>query len=228
MRRPSYAAIASTLAVCIAVGGAAWASIPDPSGVIHACRLTSGKKVGLLRVIDTGAGQSCKATETPLSWNQTGPRGASGAPILDRISVTGATISPDAGTVPLDASQAQVTLQPWHYPTGQSWGRMSITLPSACHDADGNSRAPSISVIVLLSGLPVFNSGAGGALGSTIDRNLASNEGTFDAANAAGLFSTTDPIDASVSVVTASNCVRAGETGTMNTLALHIGGRDVG
>jgi hypothetical protein len=41
------------------------ASIPDASGVIHGCRKTSG---GALRVIDTGAGQTCMANETALNW----------------------------------------------------------------------------------------------------------------------------------------------------------------
>ncbi len=57
------------------VGSVAVASIPDAQGVIHGCYLTSG---GRLRVIDSDKGQHCKATETPLNWNQTGPQGLPG------------------------------------------------------------------------------------------------------------------------------------------------------
>lgn len=52
------------------------ASIPDHSGVIHACYGKNGNKI--LRVIDTGKQQHCAATETALTWNQTGPAGARG------------------------------------------------------------------------------------------------------------------------------------------------------
>src|SRR5437879_3725406 len=59
----------------LAAGGIAYASIPDGSGVIHGCYKTIG---GSLRVIDTGSGGACNAGETPLGWNQTGPRGPTG------------------------------------------------------------------------------------------------------------------------------------------------------
>jgi len=56
-------------------GGIAYATIPDSSGVIHACFLN---QEGQLRVIDTGA--TCRRNETPLSWNQTGSQGQQGPP----------------------------------------------------------------------------------------------------------------------------------------------------
>jgi hypothetical protein len=79
----------------MAVAGAAFgvatavqASIPDASGVIHACYNTSiahGNPVGGLRVVDTSKpGGNCAAWETPVSWNvkgvtgSAGPRGAQG------------------------------------------------------------------------------------------------------------------------------------------------------
>jgi len=52
------------------------AAIPDSSGVIHACRSSNN---GSLRVIDS-ANQTCKAGETELTWNQTGPQGPVGFP----------------------------------------------------------------------------------------------------------------------------------------------------
>jgi len=51
------------------IGGAvAWASIPGPDGVIHACY---GRAHGQLRVIDSKSG-ACDKTENPLSWDQHG------------------------------------------------------------------------------------------------------------------------------------------------------------
>jgi hypothetical protein len=74
------------LALCVAAlvmvaGGIAYAAIPDSNGVIHACYLKAagGQPQGSLRVIDTAKSQTCKATETALNFNQTGPQGAPGA-----------------------------------------------------------------------------------------------------------------------------------------------------
>lgn len=58
-----------------AAGGIAYASIPDPAGVIHGCYQKSN---GSLRVIDTQAGGTCGSAENPLNWNQTGPAGPRG------------------------------------------------------------------------------------------------------------------------------------------------------
>jgi hypothetical protein len=58
--------LAVAIVVVLALGAAAaLAAIPDSAGVIHACRNNSS---GALRVIDTGAGQSCTSSETALSW----------------------------------------------------------------------------------------------------------------------------------------------------------------
>jgi hypothetical protein len=57
------------------VAGIALASIPDAAGVIHACY---GNQFGILRVIDTAKGQSCRKGETALDWNQQGPPGPQG------------------------------------------------------------------------------------------------------------------------------------------------------
>lgn len=62
----------------IAAGGVAWATIPDSSGAIHACRDTS---TGALRVIDPSTGGACSTgKEAELDWNQTGPAGPAGSP----------------------------------------------------------------------------------------------------------------------------------------------------
>ena len=66
--------VAAAILVCAAV---AYATIPDAAGVIHGCYNTVN---GNLRVIDVGAGQTCKPVEAPLSWNQAGAPGAPGIP----------------------------------------------------------------------------------------------------------------------------------------------------
>ena len=68
-------AAAFVVVVAIAVGGIAYASIPDSNGVIHGCYKTVG---GSLRVIDNDAGATCNGAETPLNWSQTGPQGPQG------------------------------------------------------------------------------------------------------------------------------------------------------
>jgi hypothetical protein len=69
-------AIAVIAATALAVGGIAYATIPDSTGVIHGCfEPASGK----LRVIDTDAGRTCRTDEASLTWNQSGPQGVQGA-----------------------------------------------------------------------------------------------------------------------------------------------------
>ena len=62
-----------TVGALIALGGIAYATIPDVSGLISACYSSTS---GALRVIDSAA--KCSAAERALSWNQTGPAGAQG------------------------------------------------------------------------------------------------------------------------------------------------------
>jgi hypothetical protein len=65
-----------------AIGAVAWASIPDPNGVITACY---SKTKGTLRVIDA-ASQQCAANENRLSWNQAGPQGPAGVSGFEVVS----------------------------------------------------------------------------------------------------------------------------------------------
>jgi hypothetical protein len=73
-RRPSAALIVAMLALVVALGGVAIASIPSSDGTIHGCYNGQGQ----LRVIDTESGASCVPGETALNWNQTGPAGPPG------------------------------------------------------------------------------------------------------------------------------------------------------
>jgi hypothetical protein len=74
-------AIAAGLAL---VGGgvlAAQAAIPDAGGVIHGCIGRSG----VLRLIDTEAGQTCASQERPVSWSA----GSSDLSALDLAVILG-------------------------------------------------------------------------------------------------------------------------------------------
>lgn len=64
----------AAVALATLVGGVAYATIPDGSGIIHACYTKSG---GVLRVIDSSSA-SCGAKETALDWNRQGPPGPQG------------------------------------------------------------------------------------------------------------------------------------------------------
>jgi hypothetical protein len=58
----------------LATTAAAVASIPSSDGVFTACV----KSDGTLRLIDAEAGDTCKASEQTVTWNQTGPQGPPG------------------------------------------------------------------------------------------------------------------------------------------------------
>jgi len=68
--------VAAIVVVALAASSAATvlASIPDPSGVIHACY----KSTGNLRAIEDPS--RCGRNETAISWNQQGPPGPQGEP----------------------------------------------------------------------------------------------------------------------------------------------------
>jgi hypothetical protein len=70
--RPSSATAVICIALLVAVGGVAFASIPDSSGVVHACYQ---KKGGGLRVIGGG---KCRKSEKSLAWSQQGRQGLQG------------------------------------------------------------------------------------------------------------------------------------------------------
>jgi Collagen triple helix repeat (20 copies) len=55
--------------------GIAFAAIPGGEGKVSACYAKQG---GALRVIDKAKGQTCRASERPLVWNQRGLRGVPG------------------------------------------------------------------------------------------------------------------------------------------------------
>jgi hypothetical protein len=71
----SYANVTATLALFAALGGVGIASIPGPDGKVHACYANDR---GSMRIVDSE--EACVATESRITFNQTGPRGAPGPP----------------------------------------------------------------------------------------------------------------------------------------------------
>jgi hypothetical protein len=65
--------------VAVAAGSAAFAAIPDSSGLIHSCY---DKQSGQVRIFDseTDLPKGCGKNEIELTWNKQGPQGAPGLP----------------------------------------------------------------------------------------------------------------------------------------------------
>ncbi len=72
---PSPALVLASVALAVALGGAAWAAIPTAEGVIHGCY---NKRSGQLRVINTAAHARCGRKEAELNWEEFGPPGPRG------------------------------------------------------------------------------------------------------------------------------------------------------
>ena len=90
--RPSPGTAFGAAALMIALGGVAFAAIPDSNGTIHACYQ---KNSGGLRVVETS--NECRQSELPLSWAQ-------GA------SPTGGGIQSNVGQTQFGASANVLTL----------------------------------------------------------------------------------------------------------------------
>lgn len=89
------------------IASAAWAVIPDASGTIHGCYAQDG----VLRVVDSEAGQRCKRNEKALDWGTTPPPAP--APELPDSFVALAT---DEVSLPEGRTEiAALTLQPGKY-----------------------------------------------------------------------------------------------------------------
>ena len=79
-------AVAASLALSAGIATVAYASIPDGSGVIHACYHVNGAGQvdgsATLRVIDAAStnkdGTACKKDENALDWNQQAIQGQQG------------------------------------------------------------------------------------------------------------------------------------------------------
>jgi len=76
-RNRTAIALGAGAMITITSASLAYASLVDSSGAIHGCVNTAS---GLLRVVPATTGKTapCRADETPLAWNQTGPTGPPG------------------------------------------------------------------------------------------------------------------------------------------------------
>jgi hypothetical protein len=77
---PKLAAATAVVALGL-VAAVASGAIPSTSdGVIHACYQKPGllANPGAVRVIDAEQGARCRSNESPLDWNQRGPKGDAG------------------------------------------------------------------------------------------------------------------------------------------------------
>ena len=69
--------VIAAVVAAVAAGSAAYAAVPDGSGVIHGCY---DKQSGAVRVTDTATNQpkGCSIKEAALNWSQQGPQGLTG------------------------------------------------------------------------------------------------------------------------------------------------------
>jgi hypothetical protein len=69
--------LAITAVAIVAIAGGVTYAVADigGDGVIHGCYTKGG---GVLRVVDPSGRQECSGNQTPISWNQQGPKGATG------------------------------------------------------------------------------------------------------------------------------------------------------
>jgi hypothetical protein len=114
--RPSPGTAFGFAALMVALGGVAFAAIPDSNGTIHGCFQKSN---GDLRVVE--ASSNCRSSENPLNWNvQGGGRMAAGVGLSDnaREFLADPVSNPD----PSPKISAQITTT--------SAGRLLITAPS--------------------------------------------------------------------------------------------------
>jgi hypothetical protein len=87
--RPSPATAIALTALAVALGGVAYATIPDSNGTIHGCYQ---KNDGALRVVNDDA--ACRSSEQAIDWNQQGRPGPPGSSV---------TYDEKAGEVTTDA-----------------------------------------------------------------------------------------------------------------------------
>jgi hypothetical protein len=74
--RPRPATAIALTALVVALGGVAYATIPDSNGTIHGCAQRSN---GNLRVVESSS--DCRNSEQALDWNQQGRPGAPGSSV---------------------------------------------------------------------------------------------------------------------------------------------------
>jgi hypothetical protein len=132
-RRPSPGTGFGLAALVIALGGAAFAAIPDSSNTIHACYQ---KASGDLRVV--GSAGECRPSERALSWSA-GLQGGSGVVARATSSGVATSNSPQPFRVE-DGAPVPLTGHAWTQAaaeTDQVFGEVEITPPPVCSSFGG-------------------------------------------------------------------------------------------
>jgi hypothetical protein len=148
---------------------AAYASIPDSSGIIHACYQSPPPAHGAnLQVIDTSAGGSCGGGMAALSWNQTGPQGPTGA-----TGATGATGS-QGPAGPSTAGPGGLGVVVVRAQTTAGFGPLTAVCPSATPFVIGGGTSTDSGNFATGDSLPwdlttnsPISTAGGGSLGQT-------------------------------------------------------------
>jgi hypothetical protein len=126
------------------LAGVAWASIPGPDGVIHACYKPSD---GKLFVVDSAA--SCPSGSTALNWNQTGPAGPAGppGPGLQRVlstqhfDATPSRVGRFFGPVSCPAGMQAINAGLWEISAEQAWVNAVTSDPNYPDVSAANARS---------------------------------------------------------------------------------------
>ena len=105
--RPSPATAIAVTALLVAVGGVAYATIPDSSGTIHGCFNT---KNGNLRVVESAG--NCRSNERTIDWNQEGPPGPPGGLTTEFAEETPEVSTTSRSFVDLGGPSVNVTVPP--------------------------------------------------------------------------------------------------------------------
>jgi hypothetical protein len=127
--RQSPAMAVALCALVVAIGGVAYATIPDSSGTIQGCY---GKTTGNLRVVDSAA--YCRSNETALAWNQQSPPGAGSIVARARSTEAVQSVSLTPGEVEGGAS-IRLSGSDWTQAGSEVdvvYGQVEITVPQGC------------------------------------------------------------------------------------------------
>ena len=100
--RPSPGTALGFAALMVALGGVAYATIPDSNGTIHGCYQ---KNDGALRVVNDAA--ACRSSEQAIDWNQQGRPGPPGSSVA--YDEKAGEVTTDALT-PVDLGGPSVTV----------------------------------------------------------------------------------------------------------------------
>jgi hypothetical protein len=143
-RRPAPGTLLGFAALIVALGGVAYATIPDSNGTIHGCYQ---KRTGSLRVVESPG--DCKANERPLDW-QSGSQPST--IVVQRATSTQSVTS--RSLVPFDVKNAgaeiPLTGNTWTQAANETdklYGIVHYTPPAHC-DSAGSTGFMAVDFLV--------------------------------------------------------------------------------